>query len=666
MKVALSLFTCKTDNVAQSVEREWSDIVNKSRRPPIRKEKDGPLYSPATFDPPRRLLKNVREVSMLVTDHDHDANFEQDLRPFRPYTFAAHSTWNHSEAEQRFRVIIPLKEPIPASEFPQLWKWASQLSGGKIDPAASDASRMFYVPVRKSETASYLFKVNQGEFLDWKSLDLSPVEPQKIRADTPSENGHAKKIDHLLQQATSWKNGEVTKALLNGDASAYGGDESRADLGLASRLAFVSGPDPYLLELMMCRSKLQRPKWFEKHYGDGRTYLQGLCEKALEGRTDFYNGNGNSTTVGEPAGLRFVRMSEVVAKPVDWLWEPYIALGALTIQEGPPGVGKSSQACALSAAITRGRGIAGMRLPGPGKVLLCSAEDSKAHVLRPRLDAAGADVAKVFALDGPLTLDVKGRLQLEASIIEFEPTLVLLDPFFAYTGGKVDIHRANEMRDITAALTTIAEKHNCAILAVRHLAKSRGLGQALNAGLGSIDLVAAARSVLLVGQDPDDQKKRAMVQIKNNLGPLGPSVGFSIEDGNFYWTGDSDVTAAKILSLGGNDEERSALDEAVQFLRDALEYGERETSEVTNEARRLGISDKTLRRAREKLNIKARREGLPGTRQRFLWSLCEARTSPYREPSREELAAAAKDPEEWNRLVIADERHAMERKESLA
>ena len=358
--------------------------------------------------------------------------------------------------------------------------------------------------------------------------------------------------------------------------------------------------------------------------------------------------NGNNPEIEKPV-LKFVCMSDVKAKPVDWLWHPYIALGALTMEEGPPGVGKSTHACALTAAITRGEGLPGMGRFSPGNVLLCSAEDSKAHVLRPRLDAAGADVSKVFALDEPLTLNVQGRMHFEAAVIEYQPRFILLDPFFAYTGGKVDIHRANEMRDITAWLTTIAEKYNNAIVAIRHLAKSRGYGQALNAGLGSIDLVAAARSVLLVGQDPDDGRKRAMVQIKNNLGPIGPAVGFTLEDGMFYWTGESDITAARILSIG-NQEERSAIDEAMEFLREALADEDRETTDVIAESKRAGISDKTLRNARERLNIRARRSGLPGTKQKFFWSL----------PANRETTSNQDDE------IIAAERAAIEQEEYIS
>ena len=109
--------------------------------------------------------------------------------------------------------------------------------------------------------------------------------------------------------------------------------------------------------------------------------------------------------------------------------------------------------------------------------------------------------------------------------------------------------------------------------------------------------------MLMVGADPDDKAQRAMAQTKNNLAPFGPAIGFKIEDGRFWWTGESTLTAGRILSISGDEEQRSAQDEAVDFLRSALAEGEREISDVTREARAVGITDKPLRRARKRLGI---------------------------------------------------------------
>jgi hypothetical protein len=326
----------------------------------------------------------------------------------------------------------------------------------------------------------------------------------------------------------------------------------------------------------------------------------------------------------DDAPLSVVRMADVQAEEVRWLWPPYVPLGKLTILEGDPGLGKSWVTCALAAAVSRGKGLPGAEPFEPGNVLMLSAEDGLADTLRPRLDAVGADVSRVFALSEPLTFDAAGLLRLEAAIIEYSPLVVVIDPLFAYTGGKVDIHRANECRAVSAPLAAIAERQGCALLAVRHLGKSRGGGHALNAGIGSIDFVAAARSVLLVGQDPDEPSKRAIVHTKHNLTPPGDAVGYMLDCGQFFWTGASDLTAGRILAAAQDDEERGSISEAVDFLKVALCDGGRDAKAIETEARQAGINHATLRRAKTRLGIKSHKVGMPGAHfQKWVWELPE-------------------------------------------
>jgi putative DNA primase/helicase len=337
------------------------------------------------------------------------------------------------------------------------------------------------------------------------------------------------------------------------------------------------------------------------------------------------NAQESSSTRAEGPPLRIVCMADVAAEVVRWLWYPYIPLAKLTLLEGDPGLGKSWLTCALAAAVTHGRDLPGAETFEPGNVLMLSAEDGLGDTLRPRLDAVGAAVSRVVALAEPLTFDTSGLRRLETAILDHSPALVIVDPLVAFTGGKVDIHRANECRAITAPLATIAERCGCAIIAVRHLGKSRGGGHALNAGIGSIDFTAAARSVLLVGQDPDDHSKRAVVQTKNNLAPIGESIGYALEGGRFCWTGASTLTAGRILSFPSNEEDRGARSEAIEFLRSALADGPRPSKEIEAEAIDAGFSKITLRRAKENLGVHAFKEGghFGGGAQRWMWAMPE-------------------------------------------
>lgn len=381
-------------------------------------------------------------------------------------------------------------------------------------------------------------------------------------------------------------------------------------IGTANKLANgepVTGW-PTLASLITDAAVERMRQWLELRGLNAETY-GNIAAKGTEAK------NGD-------APLRVVCMADVEPEQVSWLWHPYIAIGKLTILEGDPGLGKSWLTCAIACAVTHGRGLPDAEQFKAGNVLMLSAEDGLGDTLRPRLDAVGADVRRIFALNQQLTFDTAGLLRLEAAIIEHAPVLVIIDPLFAFTGGKVDIHRANECRAISAPLATIAERHGCAMLAVRHLGKSRGGGHALNAGIGSIDFTAAARGVLLVGRDPDDEQKRAVVQTKNNLAPHGEAIGYKLEGNQFYWTGASDLTAGRILAAVSDEGERSTLTEAVDFLSVALSCGGRDSKAIKDEAKQAGISEATLRRAKTRLKVQARKVGLPGSNfQKWIWEL---------------------------------------------
>jgi hypothetical protein len=173
----------------------------------------------------------------------------------------------------------------------------------------------------------------------------------------------------------------------------------------------------------------------------------------------------------------------------------------------------------------------------------------------------------------------------------------VFDTLQAFLGAAVDMHRANETRPILTGLAALAEAYDCAILVIRHLGKS-AKDRAVYRGLGSIDFAAAARSILLVGHDPQQPRRRVMAHVKSSLAPHGGSLGYELREGRFWWTGPSAVSAEDLLRASPMDEERSATEEAIDFLRDILADGEKPAKDVIREAKRAGISEITLRRAK--------------------------------------------------------------------
>ncbi len=330
---------------------------------------------------------------------------------------------------------------------------------------------------------------------------------------------------------------------------------------------------------------------------------------------------------------QIICLGDVEPTEVSWLWYPYLPKGKLTLLEGDPSVGKTWLALQLAATISQGWPFPELdgvpRVSGePATVLYLSAEDGLADTLRPRLDKLGADVSRVFVLTG--CVNQKGELDgitlqdidvLEQALKRVRPALLVVDPLQGYLGAKVDMHRANEVRPVLSALSALAERFDCAALCIRHLSKSPQ-GRALYRGMGSIDFAAAARSILMAGQDPDNPDRRAIVHIKSSLEQAGPSIGYELKEGCFMWTGLSDMTAATLLKPERGEEEKDALTEAAEFIKDILSNGPLPAKVVKNEAKAAGISSIALRRAKDPNGLVSVRVFKEKTKDgQWLWEL---------------------------------------------
>lgn len=198
---------------------------------------------------------------------------------------------------------------------------------------------------------------------------------------------------------------------------------------------------------------------------------------------------------------------------------------------------------------------------------------------------------------------------------------MIVDPIIAFTGVK-DTHKANEVRSLLAPLGALAEKHGCAIVAVRHLNKSTA--QALYRGQGSIDFVAACRSAFVVGENPDDAEERVLCHLKSNLAPKTSSLVFGIDQGRFGWKGESNLTAEQVLAVPAEGEERTRQGEAKSFLEEVLADGPVNSSEVEKQAKAAGISRATLWRAKDALGVNAKKTGFDSGWQ---WYIADRRYS---------------------------------------
>jgi archaellum biogenesis ATPase FlaH len=303
--------------------------------------------------------------------------------------------------------------------------------------------------------------------------------------------------------------------------------------------------------------------------------------------------------------LELIRMDTIETIETKWLWYPYIPFGKITIVQGNPGEGKTTFILAIASTLTTGGTLPLGDVLETCNVIYQTAEDGLGDTVKPRLISNNADCSKVLVIDESkkeLTLTDE---RIEQAILQTKAKLLIIDPIQAFLGARVDMHRANEVRPIFKKLGNIAEKTGCAIVLIGHMNKNMA-GKSLHRGLGSIDIAAAARSVLMVGRIKDDKALRAMVQVKSNLAPEGCSIAFELDrDNGFRWIGEYNIDADSLLQ--GTAPNRSPIREAEHFIKDILAEGSVKSSIIYAKAKKEGIAKRTLDTAKKNLKVKSNR-----------------------------------------------------------
>lgn len=333
---------------------------------------------------------------------------------------------------------------------------------------------------------------------------------------------------------------------------------------------------------------------------------------------------------------RVTAASAIKPVSIDWLWQDFLPLGALSLLYGPEGDGKSTLTMMLAAMATRGS------LPGtlegkPATVEIIAYEDDPAAVLVPRLLAAGADLERVFihgadAGDGLLTLpDDVG--DFGAAIAARGSKLVIVDPLpDALREGLKDNNNADVRKGIVP-LHRMAQELGLTVLGVTH--PNKGATDAANKVMGSKAWRSVPRSVLLYGRDPDDLSGPTRIVAVSKANYAGkPAARISVEsirvDGVDHpqpkatIKGESSYTDADLLlsnagstrgepikGRGGQKEQATRL--LWRLLEDAGGELDAKVAYAAGEA--VGIPEATMKRARQDAGINGGRvwtfEGLP-------------------------------------------------------
>lgn len=342
-------------------------------------------------------------------------------------------------------------------------------------------------------------------------------------------------------------------------------------------------------------------------------------------------------TGGNFAPLPVVQITcaaDIKPEAIRWLWDGWLARGKFHIFAGTAGTGKTTIAIAIGATISMGgRFPDGTHAP-IGNVLIWSGEDSAKDTLVPRLLAAGADMSKVHFIGDikhgdeirsfdPAT-DIKAMLFAASKIGDV--SLLIVDPVVNAVAG--DSHKNTEVRRALQPLVDLGEKLDCAVLGISHFSKGTGGKDPMERVTGSLAFSALARIVLATAKINDgDTTKRIFCRAKSNIGVDHGGFEYDLHQkeieghkGLFssysVWGKAVEGTATELLTETELDDGEGA--SADKFLREILVSGAMPQKEIEADCKGAGYSPATIKRAKKRLGILSKKDGMKGV---WFWSL---------------------------------------------
>lgn len=322
--------------------------------------------------------------------------------------------------------------------------------------------------------------------------------------------------------------------------------------------------------------------------------------------------------------LRVTTASDVVPRPVRWLLDQRIPLSAVTLLAGREGLGKSTLWAYWAAAATHGT-LDGHLTGEPTDVVVIANEDTVDQVLTPRLIAAGADLRRVRFVDAvtatgdtsPVVLPLDTR-RLHDAIDEYTARLVIVDPLVSVLDGSLDSHKDHSIRQALDPINRLASSSGAAVVGLVHLNKGQGT-DILDRVLGSRAFTAAARSVIGLVEDPDDDggTRRLVIHGKSNLGQrsreaivINVSSATVDTDEGPAEVGVIEVIGTRPIDLDDAMTSRDSddvddLSDAARWLLDYLwrEGGQAKRSDVIDAGKKADHSREKLRRAAKRVGV---------------------------------------------------------------
>ena len=330
--------------------------------------------------------------------------------------------------------------------------------------------------------------------------------------------------------------------------------------------------------------------------------------------------------------LDVMRGCNIRPEPIEWLWDGWLAAGKLHVFAGAPGTGKTTIAISLGALLTRGSQWPDGTSAPISDIAIWSGEDDLKDTLAPRLIAAGADMDRVHFIQGISTGEERKTFDPAADMPELRNYLLqqpqikmlIVDPIVSAVSG--DSHKNTEVRRNLQPLVDLGQECQCAILGISHFSKGTGGKDPVERVTGSIAFGALARIVLAAAKIEDDslpKGTRLFARAKSNIGADSGGWHYRLNTtelkgypgvftSEVLWGNEIEGSARELLAAADStgDDGGSALAEAKSFLKSELSLGPVAYKTIEEEARKAGITVRTLKRAKAALKIKSEKSGL--------------------------------------------------------
>jgi 5S rRNA maturation endonuclease (ribonuclease M5) len=280
------------------------------------------------------------------------------------------------------------------------------------------------------------------------------------------------------------------------------------------------------------------------------TTLGVLADNAPEYVPDAQPAEAGDIKEATSAQSTLISLDQVTPEPPRYFWEPYIRLHNLNIVRGDGGVGKTMFIMALAAAVTTGKmpeGMPGLLTVEQGAVIYYGAEDEPSECAH-RAVLCECERKNLFVIgEGNMLPRLSDLSTFRQQIQQTGAKLIVLDPLQSFLGADADMNKANEVRPMLDGLRAMCQELACTVIIVEHMNKASHQ-KAQYRGLGSVDIINASRSTLMVGWHPQEKGFRVVIPIKANA-KHGPPIAFTIDDnGKFVWKGVCDTTEDEVAN----------------------------------------------------------------------------------------------------------------------